>query len=187
MTAPLHEFPANLEERRAELAAGRACLLDAVERVRRATVALSEGQWSLAEIVYHLHLAESLTTRGLQKKLASTERVEPAGVEQLRGEWGQIRKLVGDRRVRVQSPARAVPDGAPGLDEALALLADSRRAFLQAIANAPERDLVSIVLPHPFPAIGYLVAVSWTSVIAFHELRHSEQVRSMTGPAAGKR
>jgi hypothetical protein len=187
MAAPLDEFPACLDERRAELASGRARLLDAIEHARRETITPAPGEWSLAEIIYHLHLAESLTTRGLEKKLASTERVEPAGVERLREEWERIRKLVSRRHVRVQSPSRAVPDAAPGLDEAMALLAESRRGFLQVIESAPERDLLSIVLPHPFPAIGALIALSWTSVAAFHEVRHSEQVRAMIGLAASGR
>jgi hypothetical protein len=181
MITPLQQFPGTLTERRSELDAARARLLDEVARARgRSSVAAGAGTgapWSLAELVYHLHLGEKLTALGLQRKLASTERVQPASEERLREEWERIRKLIGTRHTRVPAPARVAPDNAPDLDRALALLTESRRAFLQVIESAPEKDLLSIALPHPFPVIGELIGISWTSATAFHELRHSEQVR----------
>ena len=184
MTSEFESFPRNLDERRAELDRTRVLLLDAVEAARRGTGSPPAGPWSLAEFVYHLHLAETLTTRGLLKKLASSDRREPASPERLREEWERIRHLVGERHTKAQSPARVVPDGAPELDQALALLAESRRGFLQAVESASEKDLRSIILPHPLPIVGELIGLSWTSVTAFHELRHAGQIRDMVEGAA---
>jgi len=200
MTQRLRDFPAGLPERLAELDTARTRFLDEVERARHdfdaqpdrdlarvisnETGALEDGsrgstRWSLAEIVYHLHLGESATTLGLKRKLASPERAQPATVDRLRADWERISKMIGVRHTRVQAPARVVPDGAPELGQCLALLAESRRAFLQVIESASEKDLLSIALPHPFAAIGELIGISWISATAFHELRHSEQVREM--------
>jgi hypothetical protein len=183
MTQPLHDFPSTPEERRAELDAARACLLEEIERARREAAAPAgndpQRPWSVAQIAYHLHLAERATGRGLQKVLGSGERVEPASSERLREEWERIRRVVPTREIRVQAPARVTPDNAPDLDRGLALLAESRQAFLQVLESAPEKDLLSIVLPHPFPAVGALTGVSWTSVTAYHELRHCAQIREM--------
>ena len=181
MTNLLDEFPDNREERIAELDAARARLLHEVEQARREM----HGQtttgtgWSLAQLVYHLHLGETATTLGLERKLASPERTAPATAGRLRKDWERIRKLIGERHTKVEAPGRVSPHTAPDLDEVLALLAQSRQAFLRVIESAPEKDLLSISLPHPFAAVGELIGISWTSATAFHELRHCEQVREM--------
>lgn len=178
MKTSFQEFPETLEARCAELDAARTRLLAEIARVRPSLGAAADGTWSLAQLVYHLHLAEKLTARGLEKQLASGQRGEPASVARLREEWERIRTVVGGRQEKWAAPARVVPDGAPDLDRSLELLTESRAALLR-VANAPERDLISIYLPHPFAAVGTLAGVSWMSAIAFHELRHLEQVREM--------
>jgi hypothetical protein len=185
MPKPFDQFPHTLNDRLAELEAARTGLLAAIEAARaHAHRVPAEGGWSVTEIAYHLHLAESATARGLGRRLASSERGEPASEARLIEEWERIRSTVGRRIGRVQAPARVLPENSPALDQTVELLAESRRALLQALEGASYDDLLSIDMPHPLPTIGLLSSASWLSVTAYHELRHTRQIQETSAKSA---
>jgi len=185
MPEPFDQFPRTLSDRLAELEAARTRLLAAIEAGRAQSDCVPpEGGWSVAEIAYHLHLAESATARGLGKRLASSERGKPANEARLLEEWERIRSMVGRRTGRVQAPARVVPENSPSLERTVELLGESRHALLQVLEGASYNDLLSIDLPHPLQAIGLLAGASWLSVTAYHDLRHTEQVRETIAKSA---
>lgn len=181
MPEPLRDFPGNLDDRLAEIEFGRGVLLKAIDAACAAARDTPPDGWSVAQIGYHLHLAESSVARMLTRSLASGERGEIATEERLIEEWERLRTMVGKRTMRVQSPARVVPDGAPTVDEVLRLLAESRRALLDVIAGTDAVSLASIYAPHPLKPVGILAGPSWLSMIAFHELRHSGQLTEGIG------
>lgn len=184
MSDPFDQFPRTLSDRLAELEGSRARLLGEIDlaQARPQVSAPATGRWSVAEVAYHLHLAEKSIVRMLTKALASSERAEPASEARLREEWERVRALVGTRAARVQAPPRVVPEGAPELEKTILLLAESRRDLLGALRQA--EDLQSVYLPHPFPQVGTLAGTSWLSVVAFHELRHAGQIREIAATPA---
>jgi DinB family protein len=193
------EFPTGLDARLAHLDQVRAALLREVEAVAGEAgfspagppesnpvgtdaapkAGATTDEWSVAEIVYHLHLSEKSIARLLRKRLASTDRHQPAGEEQLRTEWERVARLVGIREPKVKAPAFAEPTQAPALAAGIELLGQSRQALLEVVRSVPYADLLSISAPHPFDAIGTLTGASWLSVDAFHEHRHTEQIQEM--------
>jgi hypothetical protein len=181
MPEPFEQFPSTLNHRLAELDTARARLLAAIEatRAHSGRAPAADGGWSVAEIAYHLHLAENATARGLGKRLASSDRREPVSEARLLEEWERIRATVGRRIERVQAPAGVVPESAPDLDRAVELLAQSRRALLDVVEGTSYDDLLAIDLPHPLQTIGLLAGASWLSVTAYHDLRHAEQIREI--------
>jgi hypothetical protein len=40
-------------------------------------------------------------------------------------------------------------------------------------------ELASISMPHPLEGIGTLTGAGWVSLIAYHERRHTEQIREI--------
>jgi len=192
------EFPRDLDARLAHLTETRAALLREINWVApgfspralgargadvQCTLTTAAGresgaahEWSLAEIVYHLHLSEKSIAKLLRKRLASADRSESASDEQLRTEWERVARLVGIRTPKVKAPALAEPLQAPALTEGIELLGQSRKALLEVVQSGSYADLLRVSAPHPFEAIGTLTGASWLSVVAFHEHRHGEQI-----------
>lgn len=141
-------------------------------------VATEPGQWSTAEIVYHLHLSERSIVRLLGKALASSERHEPAHEARLRAEWERIRRLVAVRSAKVRAPDFATPTRAPAFEASLDLLKQSRGALLALVARTTYDDLLRLSRPHPFEAVGALTGAGWLSLIAAHEDRHTQQIEA---------
>lgn len=113
----------------------------------------------------------------LTKALDSAPRSLFVDEQALRAEWMHIKTLIGTRVTKAQAPPRVVPTDAPDLTVALALLDQSRQHLLETIRGATYDDLLSISMPHPFPAVGTLTGAGWLSVVAYHDLRHAEQIR----------
>lgn len=176
-----HHFPATLEDRLAELDATRTSLMAELEIWERQadSVQAEPGRWSVAEIIYHLHMAESSILKGLHRLLTSGPRLARASDETLRSEWERLRALVGTRGAPQSAPSSVVPVNAPGFDQGIELLKKSRVELLEMLRGFGLDDLASITMPHPFQIIGTLTGAGWLSTISFHELRHTEQIREL--------
>jgi len=173
------EFPKDIDERLEELSRGRTQLLQEIDAAKTAGASGSNA-WSLAEVVCHLHLSERSIARMLKKALNSTTRSTTPGAEQLRAEWELIRELIGNRQAKVQAPPGVVPANAPNLAEGVELLRQSRQQLLDAVQDATHSDLLSVSMPHPIRAVGNLTGAGWLSVVAYHEIRHAEQIRELS-------
>jgi hypothetical protein len=172
-------FPQGLEDRLEELRRSRALLLQEIGAAKAASAPGPSGlnAWSAAEVVYHVYLSEKSIARMLKRALESTARSTVADTGQLRAEWERIRRLIFVDRAKVQAPPRVVPENAPDLADGVELLRESRQQLLVAIGNATYDDLLSVSMPHPFQVVGTLTGAGWLSVVAYHDLRHAEQVR----------
>lgn len=178
---PFEHFPTTLEARLEELREARAELIQAAVSAPQddARTGTPGGPWSIAEIVFHLHLAEMRTTKGLKRALESPTRNAAADEAALRTEWERVRVLVGTRAVKVKAPPRVEPLNAPARAEAIRLIDQSRQDLLAAIQSVSYPELLSVSLPHPLETIGMLTGAGWLSVTAFHDLRHIQQIREM--------
>lgn len=180
MPHAIGQFPTTLEDHLANLAVARAELLREVEASDARALAKSQpGKWSIPEVVFHLHLAEKSISKGLRRSLGSGQREARTSEEKLRAEWERLSSLVGSRRVPASAPASVVPANAPAVAEGVRLVKQSRVELLELLHTSNLDELASISMPHPFEFIGTLTGAGWVSLIAFHELRHTEQIREI--------
>lgn len=183
MLDSFNEYPASLAARIAQIEAARALVTSELNSILENEAVGKQpapGKWSPAEIAYHLHLVERGIGRMLQKSLspaAAGARHERRSEEDLRAEWERVSRLASPDYFPVEAPAPVTPQNAPPLRECVALLAESRRSLLDTLATATLDDLASFSRPHLIEAMGVLTGAGWVSLIAFHELRHVEQMR----------
>jgi|GEM_PF-288235 len=179
MAGTIKQFPATLEDRIEEIKQARAQLLAELEGCASdaALAKLAPDRWSIAEVLHHLYLAEKGIAGMLRKALSSNERHNRASDQELRAEWQRIGSVVGNREERASAPPSAVSENAPGLAEVIGLLNQSRQRLLDTIGSTDLDELSSVSMSHPF--IGPLTGAGWISLIAYHELRHVEQIREI--------
>lgn len=186
MRTGFDQFPESLGARLEELRQARTLLLEAAASAfpDDHVTGMNADKWSVAEIIFHLHLAEKRTLLGLQRSLDAPVRpirIEKPNDASLRAEWDKIRSVIGARAVRVKAPPRVEPSSAPSRAEAIKLIQQSRQELLAAIQTVAYDNLLAISMPHPFSAVGSLTGAGWLSATAFHDLRHAEQIREMKG------
>ena len=101
------DFPSTVQDLITEITEARRTLLD---RLAGETRLLEDPlRWSLAEIVFHLHLAERSIGRLLQKIVASGERHERRDQDHLRAEWDRVRRIAETRGTRASAPPSTQP------------------------------------------------------------------------------
>ena len=154
-------------------------LLDAAEAIgSAATTAPGPGQWSAAQVVYHLVLAETGIMAYLQKKLAASEQLQRAG---LGGQFrsGLLRLLLRLPGLRFKTPPRAgiEPDPAqvPPLPELRRQWAQVRRQLEQLLNEFPGRQLNRAIFKHP--RSGMLTIGQTLDFMLDHVLHHQQQMR----------
>ena len=181
MKPAFDQFPTCLEARLDELRQARFHFLQEVDSAPNddERVATPADKWCIAEIVYHLHLAETRTAAGLKRALEASTRGTLADDVTLRVEWERVRTMVGQRTVKVKAPPRVEPCNAPSRAEAIKLIQHSRQELLATVQAVAYDELLAISMPHPFAAVGTLTGAGWLSATAFHDLRHIEQIREM--------
>ena len=181
MSNSVDQFPANFDAHLEELRQSRELLLQAAESapLDDHVTGINPDHWSVAEIIFHLHLAEKRTMAGLKRSLESPARVAAAAESTLRIEWERIRSVIGTRTMKAKAPPRVEPSNAPSRAEAIGLIQQSRQELLAALQNVSYQELLAVSMPHPFERVGILTGVGWLSAIAFHDIRHAEQIREM--------
>jgi hypothetical protein len=181
MKTTFEQFPTCLETRLEDLLRAREHLLEEVGSSPNddGATGTNPDKWSVAEIVYHLHLAEKGTLARLKRALESPGQGAAADEKVLREEWERLRTVVGTRAVKVKAPPRVAPTNAPQRSEAVALIHQSRQELLATLHTVSYKDLLCVSMPHPFAALGVLTGAGWLSATAFHDLRHAEQIREM--------
>ena len=130
-----------------------------------------ENEWSIAEVVQHLCLAEQHVVKDLRKGLATG----PAKV-------GFLKKLIpmriiSLRLVRVKAPKAVSPNNPPAMDELLRTY-DQVRVDLKALCAEHGSDrLKGVRFKHPF--LGDIDGMAAVSMLGFHEERHYKQIRDI--------
>jgi hypothetical protein len=173
------KFPQTLEERLAEINQDREVFVNELTKMNIDSQKRTSGGWSVADIVYHLHLTEGLLT-GLVTGLLSGPHGEQADAATLEQEWKMVRAAVARRReMKIEAPEPIVPKNTPSLAEGLELLKKSRAGLLKALAEVSTGDLASVKAPHIAREIGEITGLGWISLMGAHELRHLEQIKEL--------
>lgn len=161
------------------LAEHRAALLDTLARIpedQRGRRPAPE-RWSAAEILEHLAHVESGMARLIE--LRGREPVPPdaATPPEAQRAIPALAATMRNRAVRVEAPERLRPAGTLTAAQALARLEEKRAKLLAALAAADPRSLDYVV--HEHPVLGLLTLRAFVAVVAFHEGRHTEQLREI--------
>ncbi len=131
----------------------------------------SDDEWSIAEVVQHLCLAEQHVLKDLRKSL----QTGPAKV-------GFLKKLIpmriiSLRLVRVKAPRAVTPNNPPAMEELLKTYDQVRVDLKQLCVDSGTDRLRGIRFKHPF--LGDIDGMAAISMVGFHEERHYKQIREI--------
>lgn len=131
----------------------------------------AENQWSIAEILHHLHLVEGRVIKELETALA--------GEPQKAGWRSRIipTSIVASRLVKVKAPKAVVPNDAPEKQVAIDNFETTRIRLKELCAKEGEQRLRQIAIKHPF--LGKIDGTAAVSFVSYHELRHFKQIEEM--------
>jgi len=141
-----------------------------------AFVRRDEGSWSIAEILEHLVLAETGTSKLIRKMLKENAGKLPPYPVDDSGLAGRAPARPGERLTEAPDVAR--PKGSLGKGEILALAASTREATRVSIGMLAGADPRSVEFPHPF--FGSMNLYEWPCwIILEHEREHHRQIREI--------
>lgn len=129
----------------------------------------ADDQWSIKQILEHLYLMEGGITKTIQKQLDSgnVHKVEDKPIE-----------LTVNRSKKVDAPEFSVPSNAfatlAEVKEKLNFTHETLRKFHE---HANVEQLAKKSYPHP--VFGEMNLSQWIPFIAYHEMRHTEQIREV--------
>lgn len=129
----------------------------------------AEDQWSVKQILEHLYRMEGGITKTIQKQLAAGKlhEVDDKPIE-----------LTVDRSTKVQAPDFAVPSVEfATLTEVKEKLAHTHAALQKFAEQTTDEQLRTKSYPHP--VFGEMNLKQWIPFIAYHEMRHTEQIREV--------
>jgi hypothetical protein len=160
-------------------------LWDGMEENRRVTLAMvsglsdsefvrrNQGEWSIAEILEHLILAETGTSKLIRKMLKENAGKLPpypaddSGIS-LRGTGRSDERMT-------EAPEVAHPKGSHGKEEILRLAGQAREATRDSLSMLSGVDPRSVEFPHPF--FGGMNLYEWPRrIIVDHERQHHAQI-----------
>ena len=140
-----------------------------------------EGGWSAAQILHHLLMAETGTSKVIRKAIKSAGGALPSYPDDdsplaVR----ELPKPVG----AYQAPEFVRPDAPPGKDELLRLARETREQTAVSFSMLAAVDPRAARFPHPL--YGELDLYEWPAVtILMHEKDHQEQLRALLERARG--
>ena len=130
------------------------------------------GGWSAAEIVAHLTMVESTVWNGVREELSSNPKRHSL--------WQKMHipvSMSAWRAVKRKTPIPLDSALVKARDDALNEYSSIRNRTLKLIAEQSARDLAPYRRQHPF--LGSLNLYDWMRVIAYHEIRHTKQIREI--------
>jgi DinB superfamily len=130
------------------------------------------GAWSAAEVIAHVTMVEERVAEGARQLLAGP----PAPVPLLKRLHLPVR-FAQWRSIRAKTPIPLDPSLVAPREEMLSRLAALRQRTLALLKHNARRDLAVYRMPHPF--FGSLNFYDWFRMLAYHELRHTQQIREI--------
>ncbi len=161
----------------AALGTARADLLAEVRPLDPVQLRFAPGpaQWSIAQVVEHLVLAEELALRGLHSPRPVADR-GPAVVATLR--YAMVKGVLGSRLVKVRTPSRALnPEGGATLDTLERRWLEAGAGLEAFLRDLPPPRRGERLFRHP--AAGWLSLHQMLDFLAFHVRHHQRQVRGI--------
>jgi hypothetical protein len=132
----------------------------------------AKGGWSAGEVVAHLIMVETAVCTGarelLSKKPARHSLFERMHIPLVFTSW---------RLIKRKSPVPVDPTLVKARQEALEGYSSARNRTLKFIAEQSSRNLAAYRRKHPF--LGSLDMYAWMRFLAYHEMRHTKQIREI--------
>ena len=129
------------------------------------------GEWSVAEIVHHLHLVEARVIKELEvaitrepRRVAFFRRLIPTSIVSL-------------RLIRVKAPKAMNPRDPPDRDLGLENFERTRSSLKQLCSTHGSERFRNLVFKHP--VLGEIDGVATVSFVGYHEQRHYKQIREV--------
>ncbi|WP_169891210.1 DinB family protein [Litchfieldia alkalitelluris] len=130
----------------------------------------NSDEWSIMEILEHLHLIEETASKAIQESLSETTHNTPTSEKPI--------QFTTNRRHKVKAPANLVPSGNyVTIDEMEQRLTTSRSNLIDIISKPSGQELTQKSYPHPI--FGDLILTQWVEFLGLHELRHLEQIKEI--------
>jgi hypothetical protein len=129
-------------------------------------------RWSVAEVIGHLIMVETAIQQGFAKMLASEPQRVPF--------WRRLHippKLSEYRLLRAETPSPLDSSLVGEKDVMLEEFRALRKRTLALLEANRDRDLSRWRWPDPL--FGSLNGWTWFTVIAYHEVRHTKQIREI--------
>jgi uncharacterized damage-inducible protein DinB len=130
------------------------------------------GRWSSAEVVAHVTMVEHAIVAGAKKVLQAA----PEPVPLLKRLHVPV-ALAAWRGTKRKSPVQLDQSLVTDMPDALNRLNAAREATVGFIESTRGHDLRVYRFPHPF--LGSLNIYDWFRMIAYHDLRHEQQIREV--------
>lgn len=136
-----------------------------------------EGKWCAAEVLEHLNLTYTGTTKGLEMRLA--EGKPKAGERTLKNTLQQFIVLdIGYFPHGRKSPAIATPKAAPNCAKIVATTLANLQTMAQRIEEAQSKfGPDDLVMDHP--VLGPLTVPQWPRFHRVHGLHHVKQIENL--------
>ncbi len=131
-----------------------------------------KDKWSAGEVVAHLTMVESAVVNGAREELSRKPGRHPL--------WKRVHipvALTSWRGIKRKTPVPLDFSLVRERDEALEGYAAARAHTLRLLAQHSSRDLAPFRRTHPF--LGSLNLYDWMRVLAYHEIRHTKQIREI--------
>ncbi|MGB8540148.1 MAG: DinB family protein [Candidatus Acidiferrales bacterium] len=129
-------------------------------------------RWSAAEVVVHVGMVEQAIITGAKKVLQAPPKVPP-----LLKRLHMPVALAAWRGAKRKSPIPLDASLVTNRPEAMSQLEAARDRTQGFIESTRDQDLRVYRSPHPF--FGSLNIYDWFRLIAYHDLRHAQQIREV--------
>jgi len=170
-----------------------AALYEEMEKVRRETLSVVsgltdeefsrrvDGEWSAAQILHHLLMAETGTSKVIRKAIKSSAgTLPPYPADDSAIDVRKLPKPVGG----YQAPEQIRPENPPGKDDLLRLARETREQTAASLAMLATVDPRAATFPHPLFAD--LNLYEWPAVtVLMHEREHQGQIRALQSRLRG--
>jgi len=170
-----------------------AALYEEMEKVRRETLSVVsgltdeefsrrvDGEWSAAQILHHLLMAETGTSKVIRKAIKSSAGTLPTyPTDDSAIDVRKLPKPVGG----YQAPEQIRPENPPGKDDLLRLARETREQTAASLAMLATVDPRAATFPHPLFAD--LNLYEWPAVtVLMHEREHQGQIRALQSRLRG--
>ena len=130
------------------------------------------GRWSSAEVVAHVTIVEEAIIAGAKKVLQAAPKPVPF-LKRLHAPVA----LAAWRGTKRRSPMELDQSLVTDRPDALNRLNAAREATVGFIESTRGQDVRVYRFPHPF--LGSLNVYDWFRMIAYHDLRHEQQIREV--------
>lgn len=141
------------------------------------------GEWSIAQILEHLVLAETGTSKLIRKLLKDRAGTNPPYPED--DSVLAVRPAGPNRERLTETPEAARPKGGYGKEEILSRAASTREATRVSLGMLAGADPRSLEYPHPF--FGAMNLYEWLCrIVLEHERQHHLQIREIVDTLGGR-